>query len=443
MQSTRTGDSGGDVAETDGSGARGGSRGRELLLGLIVAGIASVAMLYVAELALRALRSDPGLDAIDEASRRGEPWDLRSRLEVVADLRERGVDAVSRTIPAALAEPDEQGVYRARLRADGREILPLGGISRKTVVLCNELGQYAIYQSDEHGFRNPPGLWDRAPVDVVLVGDSFAIGECVPSEQALGARIREHFPTTVNLGMGGHTPLHELAVLSEYGPTLRPRRVVWFYFENDLWWFDLGISKRTPLLMRYLEPGFRQSLVDRQPAIDRLLLELFASGAGDPERNVVDRLEEQRGTPLERIGRILALRKLRTTVSALLRPPASPQAREAPDFALFERILRLARERVGAWGGDLYFVYMPAVWTFDEGFGWAPRDDRVRVRVLEIAEELGLPVIDVQPIFASHDDPLSLYSVPGTSVLGPPHMNGDGYRIVADAVVARLSGGRN
>lgn len=35
------------------------------------------------------------------------------------------------------------------------QILPLAGISHATTVYCNELGQYTIYQRDEHGFHNP------------------------------------------------------------------------------------------------------------------------------------------------------------------------------------------------------------------------------------------------------------------------------------------------
>jgi hypothetical protein len=91
------------------------------------------------------------------------------------------------------------------------------------------------------------------------------------------------------------------------------------------------------------------------------------------------------------------------------------------------------------WGAELYFVYLPGVWNFDEGIGWRPRDERVHDRVLGIATQLGLPVIDVQEVFAQHEDPLSLYSVPGTSVLGPPHMNGSGYAVVAEHVVGRLN----
>ena len=39
----------------------------------------------------------------------------------------------------------------------------------------------------------------------------------------------------INLGKGGNGPILEYAALKEYGEPLRPRIVLWFYFENDLW----------------------------------------------------------------------------------------------------------------------------------------------------------------------------------------------------------------
>jgi hypothetical protein len=394
--------------------------------------------LYVGELTLRLLRPDPGFEAIEAVQRSGRTWDARARVEVVRNLRAEGVDAVSRVIPSALLEKTPDGTYRSRLELDGRELLPLAGISRKAVVLCNETGEYAVYQSDEHGFRNPLGLWKSAPVDLVLLGDSFTLGECVPSEQALGGRLRQHYPTAVNLGMGGHAPLFELATLEEYGPVLQPRRVIWFYFENDLWWFDLGINKRTPLLMSYLEPGYRQGLLHMQPEIDARLAELWASGSRDPVTNPLELMEEIRGSGVGRLLRFLTLSKLRATVGRLRRPPPSPAEREPADLALFESILAQARDRTASWGGELVFVYLPGSWNFDQSLGWRPRDDRVRNRVLELAEALGLPVIDVQQAIEEHEDPLSLYSYSGTSVLGPPHFNGDGYEFVANLVLDRI-----
>ena len=38
-------------------------------------------------------------------------------------------------------------------------IYTLGTISNTTTVLCSEGGDWSIYESDEHGFNNPKGLY--------------------------------------------------------------------------------------------------------------------------------------------------------------------------------------------------------------------------------------------------------------------------------------------
>lgn len=416
------------------------STAREWLLGAVVAGIASLFALYASEGLLRLLRPDPAATAMRAAARRGQPYDERTRDEVLLDLRAKGVDAVTRTVPAALLEERPDGTVHSRLTRGGEEFLPLAGISRKTVVLCNETGRFAVYESDERGFRNPLGLWNGAPADAVLIGDSFTEGECVAPGEDLGSLLRARLPRTLNLGVGGHGPLLELGVLREYARSVRPAEVLWFYFENDLWWFDLGKQGRAPLLLRYLDPEFSQGLAALQPEIDALLVELAEDAEHEAaESSPVQMLRRQRGSPLHRVVGVLTLRTLRTTLSGLLRPPPSPVGDEPPNYALFSRVLERARDDAAAWGGRLTFVYLPGVWNFDRGFLSARTPaNPLREHVLEIADALGLNVIDMQPVLAGHAEPLSLYSYPGTSVIGPPHLNAAGYAAVAAEVLRRL-----
>jgi hypothetical protein len=84
--------------------------------------------------------------------------------------------------------------------------LPLACISNVTTVFCNESGEYIIYRSDDHGFHNSSGLWDKEQADIVALGDSYAHGACVPSEQGFVSVIRSRYPATVNLGVNGDGP---------------------------------------------------------------------------------------------------------------------------------------------------------------------------------------------------------------------------------------------
>ena len=79
----------------------------------------------------------------------------------------------------------------------------------------------------------------------------------------IAAQIRDLGHPAVNLGFSNDGPLLELATLSEYGLRLRPRAVIWVYFEgNDL--TDLAEEKTSPLLRAYLHDGYSQHLAERQ-----------------------------------------------------------------------------------------------------------------------------------------------------------------------------------
>ena len=84
------------------------------------------------------------------------------------------------------------------------------------VVVCNEGGQYLTYNTDEHGFPNPKGLWQHGSLDVAMVGDSNAVGECVPQADSIAGQLRTKFPSTITLGAGGHGPMFSLASIREY-----------------------------------------------------------------------------------------------------------------------------------------------------------------------------------------------------------------------------------
>ena len=130
---------------------------------------------------------------------------------------------------------------------------------------------YVTYESDEHGFHNPKGMWKSGRIGVAVLGDSFAQGYCVPSDKSFVALIRNAYPATLNLGMAGNGPLLMLATLKEYLPLYRPKIVLWFYFEgNDL--NDLQTEKKSDILMRYLKDDFNQGVLAAQNDIDQSLM---------------------------------------------------------------------------------------------------------------------------------------------------------------------------
>jgi hypothetical protein len=352
------------------------------------------------------------------AAERGVKFDTRSRLQVMRDLERQGIRSYPSIFPTLLMTGDGRGPFlTSRLSIDGIPTLPLGGVSAVATILCNESGEYTIYDADEHGFNNPRGLWSRDRVAIAAVGDSFALGSCVPAGKSFVDLIRRQYPATVNLGMDNNGPLLEFAGLREFLPALRPRSILWFYYEgNDL--ENLWYEKSSPLLMRYLGRDFSQDLARRQAAIDKALaayIEGVKSGARAPLWKQIATLFHIR----EAAGRLF---RRRDTV-----PSSSPQS--IVEQHLLRELLAEANRTAETWGGRVYFVYLPA-WR---RYAAPPTSDSERHTVLSLVRQLGIPIIDIHGPFERTGDPIALFPFRQDG-----HYNEAGHRLVADEVLGQL-----
>lgn len=355
-------------------------------------------------------------------------FDRRSPAQVLGDLRDRGIDAYPAVWPSLLLRPAPDGSLRSAITIGGREALPLGGIAGKPVIYCNESGEYQIYRTDSLGFYNPPGVRRPGGVDVAALGDSFAIGYCVPPDRSFVALIRDRYPATVNLGNIGNGPLVMLAGIKEYLEPLRPRVAIWFYYEgNDL--ENLSVERRSALLMRYMRDGFSQGLLGEQPEVDRSLIAYLepliaeAMAARDPDGR------------WQIFGRdpddVFKLKNLRGRLLTFVEREVPYTGSE--EVVLLGDILRRGHAMVGGWGGRLYFVYLPE-WRRYKTLGLP---SRYRADVLRVVREIGLPLIDLHPAFAAVPDPLQLFA---SRQVGS-HYSGDGNRLVAEVVLRAVEEG--
>jgi hypothetical protein len=336
------------------------------------------------------------------ATKLGKEFDTREKMAVIKSFKAGGIDAVPLIYASYLTEQD------------GTSLLTLGGISNKTTVGDNEGGAYSIYQSDRYGFNNPDREWDSTNINWLMIGDSFTRGTAVqPGEEIAGqVRYLTNF-TVINLGMDNNGPLTELASLTEYAKSLRPKKVLWFYFENDL--DNLSFEKSIPILMQYLEDDFSQHLMDRQEEINRELKELL-----DKERMLSK-------------TRLLRLSKLRAKIRLLIgSPPEYMKNASAKIDPLFSKILTKAKKRTEAWGGELYFIYLPDFSHFIE-----PINDDLyskKTEMIDLVKDLNIPIIDIHhEVFSDHPDPLSLFPLRMSG-----HYNAKGYSKVAKAIVASI-----
>ncbi len=380
-------------------------------------------------MSLLADSSDRQGDAAALETEWGTPVDPRTADEVLDALRRTNPDAVP-IITAAnqLFRTGPDGSVTSAIEVDGHEIVPLGAVANRVTVLCNEDGQWVHYQSDRHGFNNPNEVWVSGVVEIAAIGDSFTQGYCVPPEQNFVALIRQRYAATLNLGIAGNGPLLTLATLTEYLTSLKPRVVLWFYFEgNDL--DELHAESKHALLRSYLQDGYTQPSLMRQDDIDRAMMGEIPRLKAEGERLRTQRLNRPLTETFTQFAKLSTLRRQLGLVGGVQTGSTAPV--ERANMELFRDVLLEARIRVERWGGRLVFVYLP---EWDRYAGNTTLKAAKKGDVIDMARGLGIPVIDtVDSAFLAHGDPLSLFPF-----RRPGHYTAAGHRVVADAVLEAL-----
>ena len=347
------------------------------------------------------------------------PVDSRNKFQITMDLRKRGINAYPHIFPFRKIDSDGMDY-------NGNKVYPLGAIANSTTVFCNGGSGPVIYETDEHGFRNPKGQYVIDSLDLALVGDSFAQGHCVKNGNDIAGQLRKSGKKVLNLGMEASGPLIELGIFSEYALPFKPKHVFWLYYEgNDP--ENLLHEKQSSTLMKYLEKGFSQNLVYNQNLADNALISDFQNETAKKE--IEDR---ENNAEIEKPGSVISNKKLMIQIMkfSVLRLKLGLHGNcsyiPAP---ILKDILKEAKSRVEGWGGKLYFVYLPENHRYKKNMCRKRYVHTQNNKILSLLKELNINVIDMSVHFASHGDPLSLFE---------GHYNSKGYALVAQKIEERL-----
>jgi hypothetical protein len=361
-------------------------------------------------------------------------YDTRTKIQVIEDLRLSGIDAYPNVLGNQFLQND------LPLSVEQQELYPLGGISKKSIVHCNESGQWAIFNSDEHGFNNPNGLFVKDNVDIMLMGDSFAEGACVNPNETIAAILRNFGFRTISLGKGGNGPLIELASLREYAVPIQPKVILWLHYAHDF--DDLKYELTSPVLLNYLaDEDFSQNLVTRQEEIDDVLIKFVEDQYWKHKQannqktatQVKGKIKKEREPrrfreviSLSRLVLIIKLTNLREIIGLQLQLDPTPKLAKH-----FTKILQLAKKKSSSWDAHFYIVYLHSRERYESNTEWP---GYFREFVLRTASELNIPVIDIhKQVFKPHPDPLSLFPFRNEW-----HYNAKGYSLVAQAIARKL-----
>lgn len=264
----------------------------------------------------------------------GKNYDTRQKFEIYDDLKRKNPRI---QIAFGPIEHKEQKIYS------------LSGISNVDSILCNENGYYATYKSDRYGFRNDDQIWDKKSIEYLILGDSFAIGECVNSDSTIQSLLKRNYnKNSISLGFGGNGPLTEYATLKEY---LQPnmKKIIWLYFEgNDQ--SNLVRELKSNILKQYLiNKNFKQDLKLKISQIDNLLKHNI-----ELEREKAEFRYER--SFFYRLRKFIKLFNTRDTFALLYQTKNIQNVETLPEFkAILRSAINLSNEN----NSKLYFVYLP------------------------------------------------------------------------------------
>lgn len=302
------------------------------------------------------------------------------------------------------------------IKTDEMREAVLSGFPNSEVILCTPGDQVLTYKADRYGFNNPDDIYER-PIEVVLLGDSFVEGLCLPPGDDLASQVRRRGVTAAGLGIRGNGPLTEIASLGRFGPLLRPRHVVLAFFEgND--WENLQSGLRVPWLRSALsenvdfgsqeavKPTFERAKTAWEEATSQPITLADLLTKRSTLRNFL---------ALQQVGSMLGL-----TYSKILH-----------DIPEFRTTLDRAKEIAGSWNGGVSILYIPQVDRFIGIFSVDAALDKRRRLVSEAAAAQQIGFIDLTEAFERRPDPMRMYG-------HDSHLSREGAAVAADVLTRAL-----
>ena len=257
--------------------------------------------------------------------------------------------------------------------------------------LCIENSGPIIINNDKFGFNNDNSAWSQKQ-PYLFIGDSFVQGWCVKSKNNF---VYKYNNKSLNLGVQNTGPLIQFAILKEYYRYIKPKKIIWFYYEgNDF--DDLNHEKRKKILRKYLINSlFSQQLLKRQFEVDKqndFALKKFIKFSTNSTNTNTD----QNYVKYVNLKNILKLKNIRTLVNNIL----------FKGF-LYEKILVEAKKFSELNNIELIMVYLPSYERYKLKNNFI-RDIHYN-RILKIYKKNNLNFIDLKKDFFDKKDTLAMY----------------------------------
>ena len=352
-------------------------------------------------------------------------YDVRSKIEFYEDLKKKNSNVVL-NVPII----SSNNLYSNYNKDD---LVPLSGVSNKLTITCNENGYFATYKSDRHGFNNPDKAWDENNIKFLLIGDSFVQGNCVNADYTIGAKLRKYSKKNVlNLGYNSTGPLEQYATLREYLSKVKPKIIIWFYFEgNDIQNLEQALSVET--LKKYLiNKRFTQNLVGKQNKIDNLLNKKLRTTyeIEKKRKNKIKWMFNEKLTRTEIYISYLKLSAVRKMTIDAFTYQLAIQKKGVPKE--FKEIMILSKNLARENNTRFYFVYLPEKKRIQKNNSHKNlKKYFLKNKIMNTVSALNIDTIDISKIIISKK--IEIDSIYPFTNYG--HFNEKGYDLIAKLVL--------
>ena len=399
------------------------------------------ALLIYTDVDLKSSKSD--LYKIIEKKKINIDFDNRDLVEFYLDYKEINHNVVLSTTSTGFnSHLDSSFVLN-----DKTKVIPLSGISNRETILCNELGYYAKYKSDNFGFNNPSNWKNK--YDFLLLGDSIVEGYCVNEKNNIAGNLKNILKkkdSVLNLGRGANGPLKNYAIFKEYIDLIDVNHILFFYTAgNDL--SDLNKEIKNSVLKKYYsEIKYTQNLKNLQKLIDKNML-LKTESAVTKYINQEKKIKQKKYhiykfIKLNRTVRYKnkLLRKFKDQVAEAQHEKVSSKTDVFENLIKneFREIIKLSYELAKQKKINFYFVYVPSYFSDHKNHMGdeviTHINDQYYLHILAMINELQIPLIDLKTaLFNNDSDPLSILPFRTSG-----HFNENGNRLISNIIIDKI-----
>ena len=320
-------------------------------------------------------------------------FDKRSKYQVIQSMIDSGKKSYLKYEPYMTVEYDGNG-----LNYKNEKIFPLTGISNIYTTLSNETGTYPIILTDDYGFNNTVKL--EKEMEYALIGDSFTEGYSVEQNENISAFMRKNKIEVYNFGIGGSGPLVHLGVFREYVQKVKPKKVIWLFYEGNDIFPDIYRESKSQFLMKYLnDSNFQQNLINNQAKINSALSIFIEKRTND---------YFLLNNPYIRIIKLNNIREL--LLSNIKKNYTNNVSLEQKtnglkELEILKKILENVDKSISSWNGKFYFLYLPSYNSI-----LSNEENIHKKEIFQFLKKLNIQFYDLEnEIFNKYDDRISLF----------------------------------